>query len=540
MVGSLLKTCERHTAIQYERFSAPLDQLKHPLLNGWWKPFRPGSSPPCFAFWHILDETVPRPCVFSSNRWLFSSDLADPIAVGFVHTARRLIHIREVVAAAGLTGAWMLVSFVTTPKRKRGDFMNNISTLFVGIDVSKCVNVVRFMCGQTGDTLKLFHVPNNADGADKLLEKLRHTIMHTDYSKVTVGMEATSVYADHLANFLRNNDFLRKWECSVFLINARIIKNFKKSYTELPKTDSIDTLIIADYLRFGRSPKSSFLDEKYLALRNLTRARFQAAQNLSREKARFLDTLFQKFSTLDSSGVFSNTFGATSLAVITEFLTTDDIVNMPMDELATFISQKGKGKFTDPEAVAAALAKAARSSYRVSKTVNDSLNQLLSIRLIAIRSIGEQIISLDKSIASYMDAFQNVLISVPGIGKVYSAGIMAEIGDVSRFDGQAALSKYGGLAWQRHQSGNYDAANTQMFFTGNRYLKYYLLEAANTVRLHDTEFARYYRVKYREVHKHQHKRALALTAKKLVRLVYSLLSNNRLYTPPSQKATISL
>jgi transposase len=86
----------------------------------------------------------------------------------------------------------------------------------------------------------------------------------------------------------------------VYVINAKNIKNFKKSYPELPKTDSVDTLIIADYLRFGRLQKSVCHDEKYLALRNMTRARFQAAQNLSREKTRFLDTLFQKFSSLQT------------------------------------------------------------------------------------------------------------------------------------------------------------------------------------------------------------------------------------------------
>ena len=406
----------------------------------------------------------------------------------------------------------------------------NLTTLFVGIDVDKKNNTVRFMDGG-GDTLSLFSVPNNADGAAKLQEKLRHTLLHTDYSKVTIGMEATSIYADHLATYLHNDEFLQKWECKVYVINAKYISHFKKSYPDIPKTDSIDTLIIADFLRFGRLPNSVCHDEKHRALRNLTRARFQAAQNLSREKARFLETLFQKFSSLDSAKVFSDTFGATALAAACDFLTVDDIIYTPIDELADFVNQKGKGKFADPQAVAKALQAAARSSYRISKTVNDSLGQLLAIRLIGIRSIEQQIKSLDKAIESYMAAFQNVLISIPGIGPVYSAGLMAEIADVRRFEGQASLAKYGGLAWKKHQSGGFEAANTKMISSGNKYLKYYLLEAANKVRMHDTEFARYYQIKYREVPKHQHKRALALTARKLVRLVYSLLSTNRLYTP---------
>ena len=62
--------------------------------------------------------------------------------------------------------------------------------------------------------------------------------------------------------------------------------------------------------------------------------------------------------------------------------------------------------------------------------------------------------------------------------------------------------------------------------------RYYLLEAANSVRRCDSEFRRYYDLKFKEVNKYQHKRALALTARKLVRLVFRLLKDNRLYIPP--------
>lgn len=122
--------------------------------------------------------------------------------------------------------------------------------------------------------------------------------------------------------------------------------------------------------------------------------------------------------------------------------------------------------------------------------------------------------------------------SIPGIGKVYSAGIIAEIGDIHRFDSQASVAKYAGLVWNRSQSGDFEAEHSRMIKSGNRYLRYYLLEAANSVRRCDSEFRRYYDLKFKEVNKYQHKRALALTARKLVRLVFRLLKDNRLYIPP--------
>lgn len=409
-----------------------------------------------------------------------------------------------------------------------------LNTLFVGIDVSKKSNAVRFI-DSFGDTHALFNVPNNQDGALRIISKLHEFILKTDFQAVTVGMESTSVYADHLASLLRSDDFLKKWSIKVHVLNAKQVRKFKESYPELPKDDYIDTLIIADYLRFGRISKEVSLDEKYIALRSLTRARFQAAQNLSREKSRFLDTLFYKFSSLDSSKVFSNTFGTTSLAVITEFFSVDEICNMPLEDLADFLAEKGKNHFDNPERIAKDLKAAAKSSYRLSKAVNDSVNQLLALRLNGIKAIEQQVKDLDKAIASYMELFPAILQSIPGIGPVYSAGILAEIADIKRFNDHAALAKYSGITWSRYQSGDYQAANTRLILSGNKYLKYYFLEATNKVRMHDPEFKRFYQSKFKEVPKHQHKRALALTARKFVRLVYSLLSANQLYIPPTSR-----
>ena len=124
------------------------------------------------------------------------------------------------------------------------------------------------------------------------------------------------------------------------------------------------------------------------------------------------------------------------------------------------------------------------------------------------------------------------MISIKGIGPVYSAGIVAEIGDIHRFKDQAALAKFAGIAWTKHQSGNFTAAHTSLIKFGNRYLRYYIMEATNKVRMHDHELKRFYDLKYSQTPKTPHKRALALTARKFVRLVYALLHSNRLYTPP--------
>ncbi len=75
------------------------------------------------------------------------------------------------------------------------------------------------------------------------------------------------------------------------------------------------------------------------------------------------------------------------------------------------------------------------------------------------------------------------------------------------------------------------AQERRMCKSGNRYLRYYLIEAANRMRVHIPEYAAYYARKYREVTKHQHKRALVLTARKSVGLMVGLLHRHEAYRP---------
>ena len=406
-----------------------------------------------------------------------------------------------------------------------------MNQLFVGIDVGSRDNAVYIMLPD-GAKHSSFSVKNNLGGAQTLSRNVVAALTEKNLRSVAIGMEATSIYGDNLRFFLREDGALGQFERSLYLLNPKQVKRFKGSYSELPKTDPVDAYIVADSLRFGRISAPMYLDDyRYRALRNLTRARLTAVQNLTCEKQRFMNFLFMKCSGLTQEKLFSNNFGVTALAVYEEFETPDDIAKMDINELAAFISEKGKKHFQQPDEIAKAVQAAARGSYRLPKTVNDSVNQLLSISISSMRAIQAQIKVLDKEIERQFKNIPNTLTSVPGIGPVFSAGIIAEIGNINKFDGQKSLAKYAGLAWTKHQSGMFEAQHTRLIRSGNRFLKNYLIEAAFALVRCDTEYKRFYDLKYKEVNKFQHKRALALTARKLVRLVFRLLKDNRLYIP---------
>ena len=377
-----------------------------------------------------------------------------------------------------------------------------------------------------------FQVQNNLGGAQTLSKRVVSALVEKNLSAVTIGMEATSVYGDNLMYFLREDGALGRFDRKLHVLNPKQVKKFKDSYSDLPKNDPIDAFVIADNLRFGRITVPVYMDDyRYKALQNLTRARFYAVQNLTREKQRFMNYLFMKCSGLAQAKVFSDNYGAAALAMFEEFGTPDDIAEMEIEHLAAFIAEKGKNRSPRPDELAKAVQAAARGSYRLPKTVNDSVNQVLSISISSMRALKTQIKALDKEIERQFETIPNTLTSIPGIGPVLSAGIIAEVGDINRFEGQASLAKYAGLAWNENKSGTFDGQHTRLIRSGNRFLRYYLCEAAFAIVRCDTEYRRFYDLKCKEVNKYQHRRALALTARKLVRLVFRLLKDNRLYIP---------
>lgn len=401
--------------------------------------------------------------------------------------------------------------------------------LFVGIDISS-QDMKACIMNFAGEALAALTVENNLSGASYLRDQIVLIAQKNSISEIHIGMEATSVYSWHPAMFFHEDDSLKPFKTKVFTINPKLIKKFKESYVDLDKTDQIDAWVIADRLRFGRLPLSAVMQEQFIALQRLTRMRYHLVYNLTREKQYFLQHLFYKCSSFTTE-VDSSVFGNAMLDLFLEQYSLDEICSMELQELASYLQEKGKNRFTDAECVAKSIQKAARSSYRLSKCVEDSIDLLLATSIESIRSITKQVKELDKAIQKLLDGIPNTIQTIPGIGPVYCAGILAEIGQIDRFDDQAALAKYAGLIWSKHQSGKFQAEETKMIRSGNRYLRYYLVEAANSVQRNESEFRAYYLKKYHEVPKHQHKRALVLTARKLVRLIDALLRNDQIYTP---------
>jgi transposase len=409
--------------------------------------------------------------------------------------------------------------------------MKNMSNtkLFAGIDSSQKTNQCCLL-DHSGEVIKEVVVANNVTGAHELEAVLATYAQKLQTDELKVATEATSFYDFHILEFLSESEIVASHNLKLYRFNPRPVKAFKDSLKLMNKTDPEDAYAIAEYLRFcGEKAEEYRAKMEHLPLQRLTRFRWHLVQQLVRERNYFLSQLFLKFSAFGKGKPFSNTFGATASAVIEEFMTPDAIANASDEELVDFVIQHGRNRFTDPHGIVQKLKYVARESYRLRPALAENVHRILCLSLANIRALKASLQELNHTIQQQLGAFSITLTSIKGIGDVYAAGIFAEIGNINCFPSEAQIARYAGLAWKRHQSGNFQAETTRLDKRSNAYLRYYLVEAADSLRRHNPEFRAYYRKKYAEVTKHQHKRALVLTARKLVRLVDALLRTNRLY-----------
>lgn len=419
---------------------------------------------------------------------------------------------------------------------KKTDYL---STLFVGIDIGSRVNVVSAINFEQEYLIKMVSIPNAQSGVEQM-ETLISDVLekHQVFKKVIIGLESTGFYGVHIANYLSTCDRLMPFHPYVYCLNPKEIANYKGSFISLDKNDGIDSFVIADFARVGRIHTEPWRGAQYLALQRLTRHRLHITECLAREKTYMLSNIFLKFSEfalLDGANhPFSNKYGATASAILTDYMSTEDIANSEIDDLVEFINKKSKGRIGDPVQTAEILQQAARNSYRLDKCLYEPLTTSIACSFNCIQAFNSELKSINKAIEKAVEGLNpveyQILSSIPGIGPVYASGILAEMGSVKCFPNNDALAKYSGIVWKENQSGKFTAEDTPMSKAGNRYLRYYLIEAAGSVSMHIPEYQNFYQKKYAEVTTHQHKRALALTSRKLIRMIFGLLDKNQLYS----------
>ena len=385
--------------------------------------------------------------------------------------------------------------------------------IYVGIDVAKDKHDCFAMNSDGEILIEKLTITNNLDGFETLYNSLMNYSDSLD--NIKVGLEATGHYSNNILNFLTEKGF------NIYLINPLQTNLYVKGQSlRKTKTDKLDahviaTMLVSDNLK-PYIPVSYHISE----LKSLTRHRFRLVKENSKFKTslvRLVDIVFPELPKIVSSVAQKS-----CLALLYELPSAKDIAECNLTHLTHLLSDNSYKHFGRDKAIQ--IRDLARNSIGLnSNSVSFELKQTISI----IQFIQEQLDDVEKKIKQILKEINSPILTIPGISFKTAGSILAEIGDISRFDSPAKLLAFAGLDPSMYQSGKFFSTHSVMVKRGSKYLRFALMTAARMVCLNDSTFNAF---KDRKMTEGKHYMvAMGHVAKKLVRVIYYLLKTNNVY-----------
>ena len=387
----------------------------------------------------------------------------------------------------------------------------------IGIDIGKNhheASIVSPKGRQIGHSLRF---ATTHKGADSLM---RFIFKNIGNSHCVFGMEATGHYWYPIYSFLKAKGY------TIYVINPIQSDSLRKMYIRQTKNDSIDSFLIAEVIRFGQFGTTSMADENILAMRQLCRYRDSVISSRTEIKLRIGTIMEQIFPEYEKQ--FSSLWVSTSMGILEKYLTPENIENAPIDELFEIIKDKSHNRLTRAKAIS--IKEAAADTFGI-KIAQDAFSFQLKQLIDRMNFLDKQIEALDCQILEYYEKFDCYLHTIPGIGMIAAATILAEIGDINRFKSSSALVAFAGIDPTVRQSGEFSSTHNHMSKRGPPYLRHAIFLAATTCSFHNSPLNAYYKKK-RDQGKH-HLTATGAVARKLTPVIYAVLRDSKPYEPKS-------
>ena len=385
----------------------------------------------------------------------------------------------------------------------------------VGIDIGKNHHEASIVSPEGKQIGRSLRFATTHKGADSLMSFIFKNIGN---SPCVFGMEATGHYWYPIYSFLKAKGY------TIYVINPIQSDSLRKMYIRQTKNDSIDSFLIAEVIRFGQFGTTSMADENILAMRQLCRYRDSVISSRTEIKLRIGTIMEQIFPEYEKQ--FSSLWVSTSMGILEKYLTPENIENAPIDELFEIIKDKSHNRLIRAKAIS--IKEAAADTFGI-KIAQDAFSFQLKQLIDRMNFLDKQIEALDCQILEYYEKFDCYLHTIPGIGMIGSATILAEIGDISRFKNSSSLIAFAGIDPTVRQSGEFNSTHNHMSKRGSPYLRHAIFLAATTCSFHNSPLNAYYKKK-RDQGKH-HLTATGAVARKLTTVIYAVLRDSKPYEP---------
>lgn len=369
-------------------------------------------------------------------------------------------------------------------RQLKKDIRGSEEHLIVGIDVAKEKHHAYFGTATGKSLLRRLIFENNREGFTTLLHQAGAIMAQEGLSKVVYGVEPTADYHKPLGEFLVNNG-----QALVLVSNGAVKQNRELLDGRWDKNDTKDCANVADLISQGKIFYYDLPGQEIRDLRNLTsfKRKLKIQEHSLRMRIRN-HLVSQFFPELDE--YYGHRPGE-NLAIVKWCLNPALIASMEFEKFFQMVTTRNRG---DAQRLRLqSIHEAARHS--VGCTVSDSVAFEARMLVDHLGRVQEMIAETDARLAAMCRQLPGCksIMSIPGIGPVVTATVMAALGDPHRFTSGKQVLKHAGLDLSASRSGKNSAnVSTRISKKGNAGLRYALYQSALIATTRNKDFIGYF------------------------------------------------
>ena len=414
----------------------------------------------------------------------------------------------------------------TKGKFKKNEKLSFISDemLILGCDIGSETHYIRAIDTRGRELSKsAFPFTNSLEGFESAKEwAIKLAAMH-DKKQIVLGLEPTGHYWFCLATWMISNGI------SVVQVNPYAVKQTKEieDNSQL-KDDTKDPKLIANLVKDGNFGMPYLPEKLYAELRRLSMFRDQ----LCEDRIRYLNRLHREMKIYfpEYKDALGKIDGAFTLELLRKAPFPKNLIVLGAEGIKQIwhdAKLRGRGYSRVNEMI-----EYAKESV--------GLNDGADASSLAVKWFAEQIIELDLKLEEIENKltmkckeipYAENICEISGVGERVLTGILAEMGDISRFDDVKEIQKLSGLGLVACSSGKHKG-ETKISHRGRKRLRYWLFQGAKSAVVHSEEFKElhvYYTTRPDNPLKKM--QSLIVIACKLLRVVYTLLTKGSTYDP---------
>ena len=408
-------------------------------------------------------------------------------------------------------------------KNKKLSFISD-DMLILGCDVGSETHYVRAIDTRGRELSKsAYSFNNDYEGFQSAKEWAVKIAAEHDKSQIVLGLEPTGHYWFCLATWMIANGI------SVVQVNPYAVKQTKEveDNSQL-KDDRKDPKLIANLVKDGNFGMPYLPEKIYAELRRLSMFRDQ----LNEDRIRTINRMHREMKIYfpEYKEALGKVDGAFSLELLKE---------APFPDELTVLGEEGIRQIWHAAKLRGRGYSRAREILQYAKASVGIKDGSIASKA-AVKWFVQKIMELDVELAVIENQINQKCQEIPhtgnvleisGIGENTLSGILAEMGDISRFDDVKEIQKLSGLGLVACSSGKHKG-ETKISYRGRKRLRYWLFQAAKSAVGHAEEF--------KELHMYYTTRAdnplkkmqsLIVIACKLLRIIYTILNTGTFYDP---------